>query len=130
MIKEASDRPRSTGCGTGALSASTNHWSVEAATSAVPERTEPGDVGGEVVDAVELVYEVVDIVVGGDEDERVEVVLVQLVLERRPGRPGHEERGCGNEGAIESALPRCFPATPPVRRPPHLNSCPCRAARF
>ncbi|KAG0518764.1 hypothetical protein BDA96_09G205000 [Sorghum bicolor] len=32
--------------------------------------------------------------------------------------------------AIESALPRCFPAPPPARRPPHLNSRPRRAARF
>lgn len=32
--------------------------------------------------------------------------------------------------AIESALPRCFPAPPPARRPPHPNSRPRRAARY
>jgi hypothetical protein len=59
------------------------------------EAGRPGDVGGEVVDAVELVDEVVHVVVGGDGDEGVEVVLGQLVLEGRPGGPGGEERGRG-----------------------------------
>lgn len=49
--------------------------------------------GGEAVDAVELVHEVVDVVVGGDGDERVEVVLRELVPERRVGRARGEERG-------------------------------------
>lgn len=32
--------------------------------------------------------------------------------------------------AIESALPHCFPAPPPARRPPHPNHRPRRAARY
>nr|ACR36233.1 unknown [Zea mays] len=34
------------GCGAGALSASTNHWSLGAASPAVPERTEPKAASG------------------------------------------------------------------------------------
>uniref|UniRef100_A0A8R7TFI8 Uncharacterized protein n=1 Tax=Triticum urartu TaxID=4572 RepID=A0A8R7TFI8_TRIUA len=49
--------------------------------------------GGEAVDAVELLHEVVDVVVGGDGDERVEVVVRELVPERRGGLAGDEERG-------------------------------------
>ncbi|CAN6211963.1 unnamed protein product [Urochloa humidicola] len=75
------------------------------------EAGRPGEGGVLVVDAVELVKEVVDVVVGGDGDERVEVVLGQLVLERRPGHAvGEEGRGDlgerGDEGGVGGRGPR------------------------
>ena len=75
------------------------------------ESEHPGGGGGLVVEAVELVHEVVNVVVGADGDERVDVVLGHLVLERRARQPqGEEGRGDlgerGDEGGEGGRGPR------------------------